>query len=404
MRLIGVSQGAQSPLLKKFHARVRTVRAGASWLLVLIAAVPGRSQTSVEITNAPSPPLYTAAQLDQLLGPIALYPDPLVALILPAATSPDNLVSAASYVEAKADPFEAGSQPWSESIKALVHYPEVIEWLAQNLAWVQAVGAAFAAEPADVMQSIQRLRNQAWRIGTLVSTPQQEVVLEDSLVEILPADAEVIYVPRYDPSVVYQESLEPDGVAYLSFGMPYHAGSWLNYGFDWRRRALFVGRFSRDGQGWKRPNFFSQDLHPWRGPAAGPLPPAPAVRPGESLVRPSVLPGAPPIRPSTRQRWEALSARPGQAMVPLGQRPIFPGSAAPGQPVNPAAAQWQREREMREREAQQRSAAHPGTPPPGTPQAHPSAPPSHPAPPPHPAPSSPPPANSDQRDQGQERR
>jgi hypothetical protein len=368
-------------------------------LLGLAWAAPARSQTSVEITSAPSPSPYAAAQLDQLLGPIALYPDPLVALILPAATAPGDLVSAASYVDAKADPYEAGSQPWSESVKALVHYPEVVEWMAQNLTWVQAVGAAFAAEPTEVMQSIQRLRNDAWRLGTLVNTPQQEVLTEDDLIEILPADSDVIYVPRYDPSVVYQESLEVDGGSFLSFGTPYHAGSWLNYGFDWRRRVLFVGRFSRDGQGWKRPNFFSQDLHPWRGPVSGPLPPAPAVRPGQPFARPSLLPGVPPIRPSTRQRWEALAQRPGpnQAVVAPGQRPIFPGSAAPGQPFNPAAAQWQREREMREREAQQRAEVRPGTPAPATPPARPST------PPPRPPPPSPPPANSDQRDRDQDR-
>jgi Protein of unknown function (DUF3300) len=381
-----------------YPARKSGLRPGAIGLALLLAlawAAPGRSQTSVEITAAPSPAPYTAAQLDQLLGPIALYPDPLVGLILPAATAPGDLVSAASYVGAQADPYGAGAQPWSESVKALVHYPEIVEWMAQNLTWVQAVGAAFAAEPADVLLSIQRLRTQAFRLGTLGTTPQQEVVMEDDLIEILPVDSEVIYVPRYDASVVYQEGLEVDGASFLSFGTPYHTGDWLNYGFDWRRRALFVGRFSRDGQGWRRPNFFSQDVHVWHAPARASFPPAPAARPGVPLARPSLLPGVPPIRPSARERWESLAQRPGpnQAGVPAGQRPIFPGSAAPGQPFNPAAAQWQREREMRVREAQQRAAAHPGASPPPASPAHPSPPPPR-RPPPSPAP-----ANGDQRDE-----
>src|SRR5471032_1314476 len=125
-------------------------RLGAALFLAVTWPHSGRSQTPVDFPDAGPPPQYTVEQLDQLLGPIALYPDPLVALILPAAASPGDIVSAASFVAAKADPYEAGSQPWSESVKALVHYPDVVEWMAQNLTWVQAVGTAFAADPADV--------------------------------------------------------------------------------------------------------------------------------------------------------------------------------------------------------------------------------------------------------------
>ena len=147
-------------------------------------------------------------------------------------------MSAASFVAAGADPYEAGSQPWSESVKALVHYPEVVEWMAQNLTWVQAVGAAFATDPADVMQSIQRLRRRARDLGTLVDTPQQQVVDEDGLIEILPGEPDVIYVPRYDPGVVFLYPPEAGGASFIGFGPPFRSGAWLTYGFDWHRHSL----------------------------------------------------------------------------------------------------------------------------------------------------------------------
>jgi hypothetical protein len=354
-------------------------------LVVLACASPGRGQPPA---GTPAP-LYTADQLDQLLGPIALYPDPLVALILPASTAPGDIVAAAGFVAAKGDPYDAGSQPWSESVKALAHYPEAVEWLAQNLTWVQAVGAAFATEPAGVMDSIQRLRVRALNLGTLVTTPQQQVVEEDGLIEIQPGDSDVIYVPRYDPSVVYLEAREVDAAPLISFGEPYHAGLWLDYGFDWRRQALFVGRFSRDGQGWQRPNFFSPNGHSWPPPGRPAFVPVPAVRPGEPFARPSLLSGAPPSPRFVRDRRLDFPQRPGLSpgASNVGQRQAFPGQVPGAGPGSPAAAEWQREREQREREGRDRTQPREGAVP------APARPPANPLKPPAP---SPPPANSEQ--------
>jgi len=93
--------------------------------------------------------------------PIALYPDPLVALVLPASTAPADVVLAARYVSGGGDASQIDGQPWDASVKALARYPDVIRWLDANLDFTQALGAAFAQQPADVMQSIQRLRAQA---------------------------------------------------------------------------------------------------------------------------------------------------------------------------------------------------------------------------------------------------
>jgi hypothetical protein len=367
-------------------------RNGTALLLALALAGSACGQSTAEPAAGPPVPFYTPDQLDQLLGPIALYPDPLLALILPAASTPGDLVAAAAYGAAKADPYDAGTQPWSDSVKALVHYPELVEWLAENLTWVQAVGAAFAGDPNGVMDSVQRLRSRALELGTLVTTPQQVVVAEEGLIEILPADADVIYVPRYDPTVVYLRAAEAEAGSVVEFGAPYHAGFWLTYGFDWRRQALAIGRFSRDGQGWQRPIYVSQGAQVWH-------PAAPVLRPslaGAQPLHPNLLTGAPRSRPVFGDRGNGWTPPAGfnPAAVPAGQRPVFPGSAAAGPPGSPAAAEWRLQRAREEREAQARSSP-PGGPSPSS-SAHASAPPPKPPPPKVSPPANPPP--NDQRD------
>src|SRR5208282_1120836 len=121
---------------------------------------------------------YAPDQLDQLIGPIALYPDPLVALILPASTVPSDISLAAQYLAANGDPSQIDSQPWAQSVKGLAHYPEVLKWMNDNPDWTRALGAAFAMQPADVMKSVQQLRAKALAAGTLRSTAQQNIDME----------------------------------------------------------------------------------------------------------------------------------------------------------------------------------------------------------------------------------
>ena len=144
-----------------------------------------------------------AAELDQMLGPIALYPDPLIAQILPAATLPSEIVLADRYVNGGGDPNLIDQQPWDPSVKALARYPTVLKWMDDNLAWTTALGQAFLYQQQDVMDSIQRLRAQAQALGNLQTTPQENVVTDNGTIEILPANPQVIYVPVYQPDVVY---------------------------------------------------------------------------------------------------------------------------------------------------------------------------------------------------------
>ena len=187
--------------------------------------------------------------LNELLAPIALYPDALIALILPASTVPSDLVLAARYVGSNGDPAQIADQPWDDSVKSLARYPDVLKWMDQNLDWTTTVGDAFLDQPADVMNSVQRLRVKALAAGNLFDTPQQTVVKEKPSIRIVPAEPEVIYVPQYDPEVVYVQPYSQDLGPVLTFRAGFAVGSWLNYDLDWDRRGIYVGQWR---PGWKR--------------------------------------------------------------------------------------------------------------------------------------------------------
>jgi hypothetical protein len=204
----------------------------AAVLLCGLNAMPVSAQPAVPPPMPAYQPL-SDQQLDQLLGPIALYPDPLLAIILPAATLPTQIVLADRYVSGGGDPNLIGQQPWDGSVQALARYPAVLKYLDDNLAWTTEVGEAFLNQQQEVMESIQRLRLSAQNFGNLESTPQQQVVDEDGCVEILPADPDEIYVPVYQPDEVYFQS----GFG-LGFGVGCAIGPWLNCDFDWSHHGL----------------------------------------------------------------------------------------------------------------------------------------------------------------------
>lgn len=182
---------------------------------------------------------FTAAELDTLVAPLALYPDALVALILPAATEPSDLVLAARFLKGQSRPeAELEAQPWIDSVKLLARYPTVIAWLDQELAWSKRLGEAFARQPADVMTAIQRRRAQARASGALRTTPQHVVSEVESNIVIVPAQPDVIYVPVYDPFAVYVSAPIHRARVVISFGRAYSCGYWLAYGCDWGRRTV----------------------------------------------------------------------------------------------------------------------------------------------------------------------
>ena len=231
--------------------------------------------------------LRTGEQLGQMLGPIALYPDALVALIMPAATIPSDIVLASRYLAVGGAPENIATQPWDESVKSLAHYPEIIKWMDDNLEWTRELGETFLTQPADVLKAVQRLRSQALAAGTLINTPQQQIVREGEDICIVPAQPNVIYVPRYDPEVVYVRSTVYYSEPLISFGLGFAVGAWLTYDCDWGQRLIWVGR--RD-HGWRasaygRPHYVNDpDWRHWK-----PSPRVHAVRPNYYQSRPEVV-------------------------------------------------------------------------------------------------------------------
>jgi hypothetical protein len=186
-----------------------------------------------------SVPLLAREEVEQLVGPIALYPDPLLAVILPASTFPSDIVLAARFVESGEDVALADQKPWDPSVRALTRYPDTLAWMDENLEWTTQLGATYLAQPADVMDAIQAMRTKAQAVGNLTDTPQQRVVREERVIRIVPAQPEYIYVPTYEPEVVYYE--EPLYEPLVYFSPAYMIGSWLNFDFDWHRHRLYCG-------------------------------------------------------------------------------------------------------------------------------------------------------------------
>jgi hypothetical protein len=161
--------------------------------------------------------VYTDEQLDALLAPIALYPDDLLSQVLMATTYPVDVVSAYRWTQDPAHKDLKGdtltkaleSENWDPSVKSLVPFPQVLNMMNDKLDWVQQVGYAMGAQQADVFASVQRLRKQAQNEGNLESTPQQTVTTQPAAqgggqtIVIQPAQPDVVYVPTYNPSVVY---------------------------------------------------------------------------------------------------------------------------------------------------------------------------------------------------------
>jgi hypothetical protein len=172
---------------------------------------PPAPAMAVPAGQAPGSQLYTPEQLDQMLAPIALYPDSLLTQILMASTYPTEIVEADRWLQ---DPRNAAIHgdmlvavltplQWDPSVKSLIPFPQLVRQLNDNLDWTQSLGTAFAGQQGDVMARVQVLRAQAAAAGTLVSTPQLRVVRESSAWVIEPANPALVYVPVYNPALVF---------------------------------------------------------------------------------------------------------------------------------------------------------------------------------------------------------
>jgi hypothetical protein len=164
--------------------------------------------------QAPMQPL-NAEQLEQLVAPIALYPDALVAQVLAAATYPAQVVGAdhwrqsMGYAPAEEIAGGANAQPWDPSVKALTAFPQVLAEMDRNLQWTTDLGNAYYNQPQDVLQTVQVLRQRAEQAGTLQSTPQEAVYQNAGYIQLAPPDPQTVYVPQYDPWSSYGQPVQP---------------------------------------------------------------------------------------------------------------------------------------------------------------------------------------------------
>jgi hypothetical protein len=192
---------------------------------------------------------FSSADLDRLLQPVALYPDPLIAEMLPAATMPSEIVLADRYISQGGDPSQIEQQPWDQSVQAVAHYPNVLKWMDDNLPWTTQVGQAFLSQQQDVMAAVQRLRAQAQALGNLQTTSQESVVDDDGMIEIDPTDPNEIYVPDYQPDLIYTQP----GI-FCTFGIGFPIGFWFNHDWDWHHHSIIVWGHDnpRPGNWWRR--------------------------------------------------------------------------------------------------------------------------------------------------------
>ena len=237
--------------------------------LVLAAASGGFAQAD-QPTAQPTVQAaqQTREQLQQLVAPIALYSDALVAQVLAAATYPEQIVEADRWMQQHTDfkgeqlGQEVDKQPWDPSVKALAEFPSVLANMDKNLSWTSSLGDAYVNQQQDVMNAVQVMRERAEKSGNLKSTSQEKVTNQGQTIVIEPANPEVVYVPEYDPWLVYGPPLVawpgwyPYPGLYLSgpgmvFGFGFEPAlfggfgwGWHNWGFDWHHRNIIYNHNS----------------------------------------------------------------------------------------------------------------------------------------------------------------
>jgi len=197
-----------------------------------------------QATGAEELTILSGPELEGIIGAIALYPDDLLAIVLPASTYPLQIVQAARFLEdLKSDPSLKPNPDWDDSVVALTNYPEIVQMMSDDLDWTWRLGEAVVAQQPAVIAAIERFRDRAYAAGNLKTDEHQTVVQEDGVIQITPVQEDVIYVPYYEPErvVVYQ----PRPVYYYYprpypvYYYPYSSGYSFNHGFFWGVTSAF---------------------------------------------------------------------------------------------------------------------------------------------------------------------
>jgi Protein of unknown function (DUF3300) len=228
--------------------------------LTLIASLVAALFATNVPAQAPAAPGAAAAvpspqDLETLVGKIALYPDDLVAIILPASTNPLQMVQADRFLDKrKADPKTPVDEKWDEAVKSLLNYPEIVKMMSNDLDWTSALGEAVVADSGEVMAAVQAYRRKVNAAGNLKTDDKQKVIVEQEIIKIEPANPEVIYVPQYNPTTVvvsggyYGWGYYPS--PYPVYYYPYAPGAAFAAGIVWGAAMGAIWGGGRYGCGW----------------------------------------------------------------------------------------------------------------------------------------------------------
>jgi hypothetical protein len=326
---------------------------------------------------------FAAERLEQLVAPIALYPDALVAQILAASTYPAQVIAADNWLRtqgyASPDQIAYGADAqanWDPSVKALTAFPQVLDMMNHDLRWTTDLGNAYYNQPQDVLQTIQVMRQRAQSAGTLQSTPQEAVSYNQGYIQLAPPNPQVVYVPAYNPWTSYGQPVSPypgfsfTGAlgaigSFLGTGMRFGSGigmaafshtpfGWAGWVLNWLASSIFFhqspysshstsvahwaaphggGYYGRQGTGINRaPNGYPRPQQAYNRPGNGYAPPAVARPPARALENYSYnhQPEAP------NRAYAGSEVRP--ALQGYGYRPSQPQQTAPARPEQQAYA------------------------------------------------------------------
>lgn len=355
-RVLVASMFAWSTVAFPVAAGAQTPPAGPQAQPAPPAPPPPPAPAQAPAPAAPEAARYSMSDLEYIFGPIALYPDPLLAILMPAAAFPDQIVAADKWIENNPRTVAARNfalvdkKPWDSSVKALARFPDVIALLADHMEWTESIGYAFVTQPQDVSNVIQMLRARAEQVGNLKTNEQQVVTTRESggrqVIYIAPANPERIYVPVYDSSSAFTTF----ATGALLFGTGVVVGSAWNNRWGWNNRGWNTVWVVPPA--WRRPPHWG-----WgpgaRPPAWGPGPwrpgrpnvpppnrPGRPDRPGIGPDRPGIGPGRPGLRPDRPGARPGRPGRPGVGPDRPGVRPDRPGArpdrpaARPDRPAN----------------------------------------------------------------------
>lgn len=305
-------------------------------LLTVMWPVAAFGQDPASVAPLSAPAQRSAEDLENLAAPMALYPDPLIAVMLPAAVYPVEIVNAARFVRDPNNLAAIDAQPWDDNVKAVARFPSVIQYMSDQLNWTVELGQAFTEQPLELMEAIQALRARAQSAGTLQTTPEQVVIVTNAVVErtfetqivyvtntivqVMPSNPQVVYVPVYNPTVVFAPPptyVYNPAVPLITFGAGIAVGAILaNNSVNWYYGGVYYGRGGFPYWSFGRYRYYPPPPHfrppPYR-PPPGYRPPRPGYRPPGFPPPGTLPPGRPTPLPSP---W-----RPDRNRLPGGGSP-----------------------------------------------------------------------------------